>query len=85
MCQLFYVFECRSEYMNPLQLGFRKNKFLLGTVLISVLMQLGVVYHAGMQAIFHTAPLPAWQWVAVVFLSGNKFFWSWLKFIIKSK
>lgn len=72
-CQLFYVFECRSENYTTFTLGFFSNKFLLIAVLISVIMQLGVIYTPFLQNVFKTVPLEIWQWVLILFVTGGKF------------
>ncbi len=72
-CQLFYVFECRSERHSPFDLGFFTNKFLLLAVLISVVMQLAVIYTPFLQNVFKTTPLEGWQWVIILIFAGGKF------------
>ncbi|MFA4885645.1 MAG: cation-translocating P-type ATPase, partial [Desulfotomaculaceae bacterium] len=42
--QLFYVFTCRSEFHTILEVGLFTNPFLVGAVLISTALQLGVDY-----------------------------------------
>ncbi|SHH12820.1 Ca2+-transporting ATPase [Thermosyntropha lipolytica DSM 11003] len=81
--QLFYVFECRSERYSPFELGFFKNKFLLGAVLCSVIMQLMVIYLPVMQTAFHTVPLELWQWCIILLLAGAKFIGKYILFIFK--
>lgn len=78
--QLFYVFECRSETYSPFELGFLKNKLLLGAVSLSVIMHLTVVYNPLLQGIFQTAPLDLWQWILIILLAGGKFLWKLLVF-----
>ncbi|NLJ72379.1 MAG: cation-translocating P-type ATPase [Syntrophomonadaceae bacterium] len=72
-CQLFYVFECRSEKYSPFELGFFSNKFLLLAVLISVIMQLVVIYIPFFQNVFKTVPLETWQWLVIILFTGGKF------------
>jgi Ca2+-transporting ATPase len=81
MCQLFYVFECRSERLSPFQLGWKSNRLLTAAVLISAAMQVAVIYHPGLQVIFHTTVLRGWQWAGVALLAGGKFFYGWAAYL----
>lgn len=78
--QLFYVFECRSERFSPFELGFMGNKFLLGAVLCSVIMQLSALYIPFMQGVFKTVALNGWEWIAIIILSGAKLIWRLIKY-----
>jgi len=70
MSQLFYVFQCRSEQHRVWELGLLGNPWLVGAVLVSTLMQLGVLYLPILQPIFNTVPLNSGQWAVVLFFSG---------------
>lgn len=65
MAQLIHVFDCRSSrsifHRNPLQ-----NKYLVGAVLSSVLLMLGVLYLPAMQPIFKTVSLSVGEWLLVL-------------------
>ncbi len=80
--QLFYVFECRSETLSPFELGFWSNKYLIGAVLISISMQLSVLYIPLMQGIFNTVGLNNWEWLIILLLSGFKLIWRWLLYTL---
>jgi len=58
MCQWFNVLNCQSQTYSALRLGVLKNHWLLGGLVLSVLLQLLVVYAPPMNALFHTVPLP---------------------------
>jgi Ca2+-transporting ATPase len=58
MCQWFNVLNCQSGRQSALRLGVLKNHWLLGGLILSVLLQLLVVYAPPMNALFHTVPLP---------------------------
>jgi Ca2+-transporting ATPase len=58
MCQWFNVLNCQSATQSALRLGVLKNHWLLGGLILSVLLQLLVVYAAPMNTLFHTVPLP---------------------------
>ncbi|HHV93282.1 MAG TPA: cation-translocating P-type ATPase [Firmicutes bacterium] len=68
--QLVYVFQCRSEQHRMWELGLWDNPWLVGAVLASALMQLGVLYVPLLQPIFNTVPLTTGQWAVVLFFSG---------------
>lgn len=76
--QLFYVFECRSESHSPFELGFLSNPYLVGAVVCSTLMQLGVLYIPGLQEVFHTTVLLPWQWILIILLSGGRLLWKYI-------
>lgn len=85
--QLFYVFECRSEQYSPFELGFFKNKFLIGAVLISIIMQLFVIYLPTLQNVFATVPLEGWQWAIILLASGFRIIlrfilYTWQRFFV---
>jgi Ca2+-transporting ATPase len=67
--QLFYVFDCRSERYSIFELGITSNKYLLGAVLASMLMQLMVIYIPFFQKAFKTVPLEIWHWVLIITIS----------------
>lgn len=62
--QLIYVFDCRSAGSI-----FKRNPFdnlpLIFAVISSVLLLLVVIYHPGLQPIFHTVPLGLREWILV--------------------
>ena len=78
--QLFYVFECRSERYSPFELGFFNNKFLVGAVMCSVIMQLSALYIPFMQGVFKTVALSGWEWLVIILLSGAKLIWRFIRY-----
>lgn len=70
MAQLFYVFQCRSEYRSVFDVGVFSNKFLNMAVFISLSMQLGVIYLPLGRRIFHTVPLTLQDWGISILFSG---------------
>ena len=65
-CQWFNVLNCRSETSSALNFGLFKNKWLLGGLSISILLQGIVIYWPSMNTLFHTVPIPTSQliWIA---------------------
>ena len=78
--QLFYVFECRSEKYSPFELGFFNNKFLVGAVMCSVIMQLSALYIPFLQGVFKTVALSGWEWLVIILLSGAKLIWRFISY-----
>ncbi len=68
--QLIYVFQCRSERRDLLELGLWENPWLVLAVLASAVMQGLVVYWPPLAALFRTTPLSAMDWVWVLLFSG---------------
>ena len=58
IAQLFHVLAIRSERDSLLQLGFFSNPQLVAAVLITVGLQLAVIYVPFLNPIFKTTPLP---------------------------
>ncbi|HZK43594.1 MAG TPA: calcium-translocating P-type ATPase, SERCA-type [Syntrophomonadaceae bacterium] len=83
-CQLFYVFECRSEKHSSFELGFFSNPFLLVAITVSIIMQLAVIYLPLFQNVFHTVPLDAWQWAIILTVAGGKLIYKNIYALIRS-
>lgn len=73
-CQLFHVYECRSEVANIFEVGFFSNLHLVGATFCSILMQLVVIYHPVMGEIFATTQLSLCHWVPILIVAGWGFF-----------
>jgi Ca2+-transporting ATPase len=58
MCQWFNVLNCQSATASALGSRILRNRWLLGGLSLSVLLQALVLYAAPMNALFHTVPLP---------------------------
>ena len=54
--QLFYVFNCRSEELNPFSAGLLANPQLVGAILLCALLQLSVTYVPRLAFIFDSVP-----------------------------
>jgi Ca2+-transporting ATPase len=57
--QLFHSLAVRSETASLFKIGLFSNLPMLGAVLLTVLLQLAVIYLPVLNGIFHTQPLPA--------------------------
>lgn len=58
MCQWFNVLNCQSARASALGLRILRNRWLLGGLSLSVLLQALVLYAPPLNALFHTVPLP---------------------------
>ena len=58
MCQWFNVLNCQSASATALGPRIVRNRWLLGGLSLSVLLQAAVLYAPPMNALFHTVPLP---------------------------
>ena len=74
--QLCYVFQCRAETKTLSEIGIFGNTYLVGGVMVSVLMQLGVMTIPFFMKIFHTVPLTPVHWTVMVILAGASLIWS---------
>lgn len=69
-CQMFHVFDCRSEKLSIFELGFFGNKYLVAAVSCSVIMQLSVIYLPFFNAVFETVPLALEHWAVILLVAG---------------
>jgi Ca2+-transporting ATPase len=68
--QLGHVLAIRSERTSLLRLGLGTNRPLLGAVILTVLLQLAVIYVPALSALFGTVPLTAAE-LAGTFAAGG--------------
>lgn len=69
-CQIFHVFECRSEMFNIFEIGVFSNLYLVFAVICSTIMQLMVIYTPALNNVFATVPLTVNDWLLVIVVSG---------------
>lgn len=69
-CQLFHVYDCRSEMLTIFELGLLTNKYLLLATACSALMQVAVIHLPFLGGVFGTVPLGPQEWAMVLVLSG---------------
>ncbi|MCX6707012.1 MAG: HAD-IC family P-type ATPase [Candidatus Woesearchaeota archaeon] len=68
--QMFNVFNCRSDYKSFFGKGMMSNKWLIGAVATSVLLQLAVIY-TPLSAYFRTAPISGIDWIYIMLVSSS--------------
>jgi len=74
LSQLGHALAIRSEKRSLFQMGILSNKPLLYSVLLTVLLQLAVIYVPWCNNIFRTAPLPPRELALALGLSSLIFF-----------
>jgi Ca2+-transporting ATPase len=83
--QLFHVFDCRSENQSAFEIGLTKNKFLIFTVICSILMELAVIYNPFLRDVFQTVALTIYDWLLIIVISGWAFMLNGLKYLLFRK
>ena len=68
--QLAHTINCRSEKKSIFEIGIFSNKYLVGAVLLSVVLQLSIVYIPVLQPLFKTVPLTGGDWILILALSS---------------
>jgi Ca2+-transporting ATPase len=68
--QLFHSLAVRSETASLFTIGLFSNLPMLGAVILTVVMQLAVIYLPSFNALFHTRPLPLFDLVVCLGLSS---------------
>jgi Ca2+-transporting ATPase len=66
MAQLIHVFDCRSVEGGIFSRNLFENMWLVGSVVSSLLLMLGVMYIETFQPIFRTVPLGLVDWMIVL-------------------
>jgi len=69
-CQLWHVFDCRSERGGPTSVPLSRNPFLAVSVALSWIMLSLAIYHPFLQGLFRTVPLSWGDWAMVVAVSS---------------
>jgi Ca2+-transporting ATPase len=73
MCELFIVWNCRSEKHNAFKVGFFSNKFLLASVIIGGLLTASLCYVPVLQLMFQTVPLDLFDWILILLVASSGF------------
>jgi Ca2+-transporting ATPase len=68
--QLFHSLAVRSESVSLLGIGLFSNLPMLGAVMLTLLLQMVVVYTPALNSIFHTQPLPMFDLAVCLALSS---------------
>ena len=65
MTQMANLLQARSEKLSVFKIGFFKNRWLIGSIFISVGMLLAFLHLPFFQKYLHMAPIDFWDWVVV--------------------
>jgi Ca2+-transporting ATPase len=68
--QLFHSLAVRSESVSLFRIGLFSNLPMLGAVILTLLLQMAVIYTPALNTIFHTQPLPMFDLVICLALSS---------------
>jgi P-type Ca2+ transporter type 2C len=66
LSQLIYAFECKTFDKTIFEINVFDNVYLAGSVMLSGLMMLGVIYIPTLQDIFKTVPLDIFHWEMIL-------------------
>ncbi len=69
----FIAFSARSDEHNILQIGIFRNRVLIFSITLAILLQLAVVYVPFLQVAFHTMPIGLRDW-GIAILGGGSLF-----------
>ncbi len=69
--QLFNLFNSRSEYQSVFEMPLLKNKLLVGTALLSVLLQLAAVYLPALTQLLKTEPISGAAFVITIAVASS--------------
>jgi len=69
--ELFFVFNCRSETHSVFRSNPLRNRLLLLAVVLSLVLQLMVIYLPSLQVVFKTVPLNARDWLIILAISAT--------------
>jgi len=72
MFQMFNVLNCRTDDESLFSVGMFSNKYLIGAIIISVLLQVAVIY-TPLSFFFKTVPLSLMDWGYAVLVSSSVF------------
>jgi Ca2+-transporting ATPase len=69
----FMAFSARSDEHSIFKIGIRRNKALIISIGLAVLLQIAVIYVPFLQTAFHTYPLNLRDWAIIVGAAGGVF------------
>jgi len=69
IAQLFHAFNLRSRHQSIFRAGIFKNRFLVGSVVLGILLQVALVYVPFLSDWFHLRPVGWGEWLFIIGLS----------------
>lgn len=70
MFEFFLVFNCRSEKKCAFRINPLENKKLLIAIIISLILQVVIIYTPMLQSIFKVVPLDFMDWIMIILFSS---------------
>ncbi|MBI2508038.1 calcium-translocating P-type ATPase, PMCA-type [Candidatus Woesearchaeota archaeon] len=80
MFQMFFVFSCRSD-RSLKEVGLFSNKYLIGAVLLTVILQILIIY-TPISSVFAFTPLSIKDWILIIAVSSIGFIFFEVKKLI---
>ena len=74
-CQWFNVLNCQSATRSVFRLGLLHNPWMTGGLLISLVLQIAVIYWPFFNGLFHTVPIPAANFLLIA-LAASLVLWA---------
>ena len=84
-CELFRAFAARSERISVFKLGLFSNKMMNGSVGLSILLLLAVIYIPGVNGIFDNVMISPMSWCVILPLAVVPFILNELLKVIKNR
>jgi len=84
-CQLWHVMAIRSDTRSLFKQGLLSNKVLLGAVVLTIILQLAIIYVPAMNTFFHTTPLTINELIMVFAISSITFIAVEIEKVIKRR
>ncbi|WP_395739259.1 cation-translocating P-type ATPase [Prosthecobacter sp.] len=75
ICQWFNLLNCRSALKSAFSLDVFKNRWLIGGLGLSIVLQFLVIYTEAMNRFFHTTPIPLKN-MLLLGLAGSSVLWA---------
>lgn len=69
LAELVNAFNCRSDIHSLFTVGFWRNRFLVGSALLSLVIMVVVIHWRPLSSLFHTHPLSLGDWLVATGLS----------------
>jgi len=69
----FRAFNARSDERTVFKLGLLRNRWLVASITVAILLQLAVIYVPFLQTAFHTVPLSIDKWGIIILAGGSLF------------
>jgi Ca2+-transporting ATPase len=81
----FRAFNARSDEHTVFKLGILRNRYLLMSIGVAIMLQITVVYAPFMQVAFHTVSISAAQWGIAIGIAGSLFIAEELRKVVAPK